>query len=645
MWTDARGSSEERAAEPHAMRRLVTMAAWLAPAWPVLAFAQEEAPLRELSPVVVTASALPLTEATVNQHVSVYTREQIEREAPGSISEFLTRRAGTVIDRTPGSGGFGSLFLRGADPSHVVVLIDGIRQNDPLSSRGSAVDLNTLTLDDVERIEVVRGNSTVAHSEALAGVVQIFTRAPRDTAPARVTAEAGGQGLAAASASIAHGPWHAGVAQREDGEASISGFSRTRAANFGFRDRWGGTHLNAQLRLADSKNLGFPDDSGGPLYAVNRTLEERRADAQQLAFALDHELNAANALELRAARNQRDTEQSTPRVPPGVRDPFGLPAVNTDGRYVRNEIQANWRWHSSAGLDLLFGAGSQSETGTLDSTIFLFGARVPTNFDIHRVTNSLVGEARKAFGPWSLQLGLRHEHTSGEESLTHPALSFQYQPTEDSGRVGMALSSASKLPSFYALGNPLVGNPELKPEHSRQAEIYWASAETAPWKARITLFAARYKDLVDFDPGPPPKLVNRASIHSDGIEFSLSHRWQRGLTFYTQGTLMNVSVPEGGPPLRFRPRQQASAGLEAQLAPQWRLQSGITYIGPRFDSSIPTGEVELGGYSTVNLALTWQGIRWQAFAAVDNALNHQGEETVGMPIPERRLRVGVRWNL
>jgi outer membrane cobalamin receptor len=625
------------------MKRLVSIATWLALPWPAAVCAQDAAP-RELSPVVVYSTVLPLTESTVNQHVSVYTREQIEREAPASVAEFLSRRGGMMVDHRPRSGGFGSLFLRGADPSHVVVLIDGIRQNDPLSSRGSAVDLNTLTLDDVERIEIVRGSSAVEHAEALAGVVQIFTRAPGNAPPARAAVEAGGEGLAAVSASIAQGPWRASIAQREDGLADVSGFSRTRAANVGFRDRRGPTQLQMQLRLADSTNVGFPDDSGGPVYAVNRSQEQRRSDSQQLAVALDHELDAASVMELRLARFQRNSVQNTPRVAPGLRDPFGLPAVDTDGRYRRNEVQVNWRRHSAFGWDLVLGAGSQAETGSLDSTIFL-GARIPANFEIHRVTNSVIGEARKSFGPWSVQVGVRHEKTPGQGSMQNPALSFQYEMAEDRGRVGMALSSASKLPSFFALGHPLVGNPGLRPEHSRQAELYYATADTAQWKTRITLFQAHYRDLVDFDPGPPPRLVNRASIHSDGLEFSIRRSWQSGLMFYTQGTLMNVRDPNGGPPLRFRPRRQASAGIEAQLAPQWLLQSGVNYIGPRFDSSIPTGEVRLGGYSEVNIALTWLGSHWQAFTALDNALDHKAEETVGTPIGRRRLRVGVRWEL
>ncbi|TFV98638.1 TonB-dependent receptor [Oxalobacteraceae bacterium OM1] len=609
---------------------------------PLAALAQEGAPVPNR--VVVSASGLPLTEAMVNQNVSVYTRDDIERFAPASLSEFLVQRAGVTIDREPRSGGFGSLFLRGADPSHVVVLIDGIRQNDPLSSRGSAVDLNTLTLDDVERIEIVRGSSAVVHPEALAGVVQIF-RLARSESPLVLRAETGGDRLAAAAATAALGPWRASVTQRQEGDADDIGFSRNRAANLGFRGRWGGTGLNVQLRVGDSKNLGFPDDSGGPRYARNRSLEERRADTSQLAVAFDRDLGNDFTLEGHAARFQRNSAQNTPAVAPGLRDPLGLPAAQGDGRYVRTDAQANLRWHRSDGLDLLLGASTQIEQGDLDSTLVFFGRRLPASFQRHRVTNGVVAEARKSFGDFSVQAGLRHERAAGEETLNHPSVSAQYQLPGSGVRVGGALSSASKLPSFYALGDPLVGNPNLRSERSRQAEVYVDAGDAWAWKGRLTLFQANFKDLVDFDPGPPPRLVNRASIRSRGVELNVNRSWREGMSVYAQGTLLNIRQPEGDPPLRFRPRHQMSAGVELPVAPRWRVNTAVSYVGRRFDSSIPTGDVELGGYTVFNVGATWAVPHWKVFVAVDNLLDHRADEAIGTPVVERRLRVGLRWEL
>ncbi len=593
-----------------------------------------------LDPVVVTASALPLTETALNQHASVYTREAIEREVPASVADFLSRRVGLFVEHGPRSGGYGSLFLRGADPSHVVVLVDGIRQNDPLSSRGSAVDLNTLVLDEVERIEIVRGNTSVVHREALAGVVQIFTRAPHDRARARVSAEAGGDGLRAASASAARGAWHASFGYREDGEGGDEGWSLVRAANLGFRERWGSTGAQLQLRLAESHNRAFPDDSGGEAHAVLRSLESRRSETGQLAVALDHELGESDVIELRLARFRRDSSQDTPPVAPGLRDPFGLPRTETGGEYRRDEAELHWRRQAASGWDLLVGAGYQSERGELESRLFL-GVPIPADFEIDRSVGSLVAEAYRSFGPWRVQAGLRYEYSEDFGAQWHPALSLQYRPVPRGPRIGAAFSSASKLPSFFALGHPLVGNPDLEPERGRQAELYFATGEDAPWKARITLFHARYLDLVDFDPGPPPRLVNRAAIRSTGVEFTLRRAWRAGLVTYAQGTAMELRDPDGGPPLRLRPERQAAVGVEARFGGGWQAHWRLAYVGRRFDSSIPTGGVRLGAYTEMDLALTWTGAGWRAFAAVDNLLDREAEETVGTSIGGRRLRAGV----
>lgn len=245
---------------------------------------------RQLSPVVISASPLALTEAAINQQVNVFTREQIEAHPAASVGEFLMRQAGIMVDRRGRSGGYGSLFLRGADPSHVVVLIDGVRQNDPLSSRGSAVDLNSLSLDDIERIEVVRGNTSVAHGEALAGVVQLFT-ATQAGERRRVLSEVGGAGLRALSASFKSSSWRVSASHRQEGDDS-TGSIRTESINLGYRRQVGNGGVQLDFRLSESLNRGFPDDSGGVRLAVNRILESGNARSRQLSALFRQDLGA-----------------------------------------------------------------------------------------------------------------------------------------------------------------------------------------------------------------------------------------------------------------------------------------------------------------------------------------------------------------
>jgi outer membrane cobalamin receptor len=602
---------------------------------PVHAQAQQQLPQ-----VVVSASSLPVTEAAVNQHVDVFTRGEIEAHPASSVAEFLMHQAGLMIDRRGRSGGYGSLYLRGADPSHVVVLIDGVRQNDPLSSRGSAVDLNSLSLDDIERIEVVRGNTSVAHGEALAGVVQLFTAAAGESR--RVAGEVGGNGLRATSASFRTPQWRLSASHSQDGEYE-AGTTRVDALNAGSRHAFGDTTLRLDARLTESANRSFPDDSGGLRLAVNRSLEADNARSGQVSAQLRRDLGATDAIEGRLTHFARHGVQDTPGVRPGVRDPSGLPRLHADSDYTRTEGEFQWLANVRE-WDLLAGVQHQRERGSLDSTIF-FGVEVPAAFSIQRTTTSVFAEARRTIGRASYHLGVRHESTPGQGSVNHPALGAQYSLSGDRGRVGIGLSSADKLPSFFALGHPIVGNPALKRESTRQVEAYYARDGANGSRIRLTAFRARFLDLVDFDPGPPPRLVNRAGIDSSGIEFDLRKTVGKGFGLRAQGTLLKLGQSEGGEPLRHRPRRQWLLGAQAQPAPGWQLEADVSHIGRRFDSSIPTGGVWLDAYNEARLSLTRRGPRWEVYGAIDNALNSRGEEVIGTPIGRRRARLGIRLRL
>jgi vitamin B12 transporter len=624
------------------MTRIATRGATLAAAaLACLAGAVVAQEQRQLPPVVISASSLALTEAAINQHVDVFTREQIEAHLAASVGEFLVRQTGLVVDRRGRSGGYGSLFLRGADPSHVVVLIDGVRQNDPLSSRGSAVDLNSLSLEDIERIEIVRGNTSVAHGEALAGVVQLFT-ATQSGERRRVASEVGGDGLRALSASFKSPSWRVSASHRQDGD-DRAGSVRIESLNLGYRQQSGNSALQLDFRLADSLNRSFPDDSGGVRFAVNRGLDSNDSLSRQLSALFRSDLGTLGLLEARLTRFARAGVQDTPVVAPGVRDPFGLPRVRADADYTRNEGQLQWL-ANAGGWDLLLGLQSQREHGALNSALFLPDP-VPAAFAITRMTNSVFAEGRRTVGRLSYHLGLRSESTPGQGSVNHPAVGVQYQLRADPGRIGFGLSSAAKLPSFFALGHPIVGNPLLTRESTRQVEVYYARDSTDGSRIRLTAFRARFIDLVDFDAGPPPRLVNRASIDSSGIEFDFRKTLSNYSSARAQGTFMKVTAPEGGEPLRHRPRHQWLLGVESEPVPGWRFAGDLTHIGRRFDSSIPTGGSWLAAYNEVRLSLTRRGPRWDVYGAIDNAFGSRGEEVIGTQIGGRRLRVGFRYQL
>ena len=116
-------------------------------------------------------------------------REDFDVEKPAKLADVLRRVAGVHVDQVGGRGGTGSLYMRGADPNYTLVLVDGVRVNDPTNARGGSFDFSALDVADVERIEIARGPySAVYGGDALAGVINIVTRhAPRESTRARST--------------------------------------------------------------------------------------------------------------------------------------------------------------------------------------------------------------------------------------------------------------------------------------------------------------------------------------------------------------------------------------------------------------------------------------------------------------------------
>jgi vitamin B12 transporter len=160
----------------------------------IRALAQEPLP-----PVIVSASRTEQRIGDALPSTTLITRDEIERSQSVDLPSLLRRVAGVEIAQNGGRGTAASAFIRGAESRHTLVLIDGVPVNN-LNFGTAAIE--HLSLVDVERIEIVRGNvSSLYGSAALGGVIQIFTREASRTPQASVTAQAGSRGLAQLTAS------------------------------------------------------------------------------------------------------------------------------------------------------------------------------------------------------------------------------------------------------------------------------------------------------------------------------------------------------------------------------------------------------------------------------------------------------------
>ncbi|MDF3022224.1 MAG: TonB-dependent receptor [Steroidobacteraceae bacterium] len=609
----------------------------------------------ETAPVVVTGSRVAARPDELGANITVLEREYFDVEKPAKLSDALERVAGIHVDQVGGRGGTGSLYLRGADPNYTLVLVDGVRVNDPTNARGGSFDFSTFDMADVQRIEIARGPySAIYGGDALAGVINIITRrAPLDDMQASLDASAGAfdtrEIALNAAGPVASGTWSLGVSDTNEG-AQIRGneFESQRisaAYNTEYTEK---TRLSLTARYAESERAGFPDDSGGYAFAAIRDAETRDAEETALGVSVEHDAGNAG-FSLALGYFNRDDHIDSPGVAPGVRDPFGVPPSVVDSSIERFTATFTGTQRLSEMFSLAYGAEYQREKGSSEGELdFGGGFTLPTSFDLERDSLAPFAEARMStpFG-LSAQAGVRVDKPDGQGSVTSPRLRVSYDLGDNGLRLAGSWGKAFKLPSLYALGHPLVGNPDLVPERgqSHELEISQSIADgKIQWSA--TWFESEFRNAIDFDSGPPPMLVNRNRVDTEGVE--LAGRYAVSEAWAVDGSVTHARsrIESTGGELRNRPDWRGGVGVHFSPLAALRFSASATYVGESFDSSIATGDLDLDAYTRIDVSAVWQlSEKFETWLAIDNLTDEKYQQFVGFESRGILPRAGVRFTL
>jgi outer membrane cobalamin receptor len=558
------------------------------------------------------------------------------------------------MDSVGGRGGTGSLYMRGADPNYTLVLVDGVRVNDPTNARGGSFDFSTFDVADVERVEIARGPySAVYGGDALAGVINIVTRqAPRERAYASLDAMGGTYDTREIALNtggpMVGGNWNMGFSDVNEGE-QIRGndFEAQRvSANFDI-SLDPATSLTLSARYAESERAGFPDDSGGYEFAAIRDVETRDAEEASFGAGITHRAGDAT-FSLTLGYFDRDDHIDSPGVAPGVRDPFGVPPSIVDSGIQRFTATVTGTNKLSDLLSLAYGAEFQREDGGSDGDLDFGGGFVlPTSFALERHSWAPFAEIRlnTAFG-LSTQAGVRVDNPDGESAVTSPRIRVAYEFADTGLRVAGSWGKAFKLPSLYALGHPLVGNPDLAPERGESQELELSQSFAngmGRWSA--TWFDGEFRNAIDFDSGPPPMLVNRNRVDTHGVElagrFAVAETW----AFDASVTQAKSRIASTGGQLRNRPEWRGGIGAHWTPWNALRLSASATYVGESFDSSIATGDVDLDAYTRIDVSAVWQlSEKIQTYLAIDNLTDEQYQQFVGFESRGIMPRAGVKFS-
>lgn len=629
--------------------RAVLALAW-AGFWPgtVLAQVVPDKPASAPDQVLVVGSRLQGQTGQRSHSVSTVTREQIEIGAAASGIDLFRLLPGVQIDQLGGPGGLGSLYVRGSDPNHVLVLIDGVRVNDPTNSRGGGFDISSLDPALVERVELLRGAASAAHgADAMAGVVNIVTRQADPGLAGSASVGSGAYRASSLRGGAALGDWQlsAVASSVHDGRDRDGGqLALTQSAASANLVPQAGAKLGFHLRQAERLSSGFPDDSGGILLAKRRTLEQRHS--------LDLSVGANFAwagpkltLQATASHFAHDEDTDSPGVGPGLRSAFGVPAALSHAELRRSNLQLSASAAIAPEAELALGAELQREHGLSRSSYTIFGQAVAADFDLQRDTRT--GFAELKWLPTRalvLRLGLRHDKLAGAAARTSPSLSARLNLAGLNAGLTASYGKGFKPPSFFALGLPVAlgGNPALRPESSRSTALGWEQGFAAGrGQATLSLFDTRYVDLVTFD-NQRNRLVNADQVTLRGLELEASAKLGTALRLRGVFTRLISHVLDSPEPLRQRPGQRA--GLQTD----WRIDGHATlswqaeYAAHSFDSSIPTAGQFLPSLLRQDLAYTLRlSNGWRLSAAIDNLLDHRNSAYIGTLGQGRRARLGL----
>lgn len=607
--------------------------------------------IEQLEPLVVTGTFLP---TSLNKKISSSTlidREQIEASQATSVTELLRQVPGLHIDQPGGRGGVSSVYMRGGDPNFTVVLIDGVKVNDPNNSRGGSFDFSTLNTDSIEKIEVIQGPlSSVYGSDAMSGVINIITRKGRGKPSVDIEADGGRFGYVRTLMRTGgtSGKWNYSLSGSylDNGEPveGSSLISKTFMANLGgsLSDT---LSLQTVIRFADSDNESFPDDSGGPLFAVRRTTDRRDITELSLGVNLNHHPTPDWGYQFEFEMFDRQEDQFSPGVAPGIRDPFGIPINSADNSFQRYGVTLTNQFQLTEQSQLALGLEGVYEEGSSRGSIALGGPLTPTRFDLDRKILAPFFEFQHAFqNGFSLLAGVHWDFPNEFKSEVSPRVGASYT-TENTGTTFKAnWGEGFKLPSFFALGNSIVGNPGLGPETNWSVD---AGVTQSFWQDRAqlsaTYFHTTFSNTIDFDEGPPPILVNRSEVVADGVELSLQLDPTPKLSWTGQLTYVETDIKGTSEKLRNRPKWRGGFSLLWRPIPELRVNLNSVTVGEVFDSSVPTGDLDLAPYTRVDLAVTWEAKpTWCWSFAIDNLLDEKYEEFAGFPAPGITPRVGLR---
>lgn len=583
----------------------------------------------DIDPIIVTATRTAQTADETLSSVTVITKKEIERQQAQSVQDLLRGIPGVDIANNGGPGKDTSVFLRGTESDHVLVLIDGVKVGS--ATRGTTA-FQHIPVEQIERIEIVRGpRSSLYGSEAIGGVIQIFTRKGGGALKPFFSIGGGSDQTYSASAGVSGGGergWFSLSASGIDTEGFNACNGKPSPGGAGCfttePDKDGYRNLSGSLRA------GYRFDSGidvvihalhaeGKNYFDGSLVNESESVQQVLGGTLRFSPTEVWHASLTAGRSRDESDN--------FKDGAFKSRFDTERDTVtfQNDIDV------AADHLLTVGADYQDDR-VYGTTTYAVTSRGNTG---------LFTQYQGRFGDHDVQLSLRRDDNEQFGIRNTGGAAWGYA-LDKNLRLTASYGAAFKTPTFNELYFPGFGNPNLRPEGSDSFEL-GLGGKPAWGRWSLNAYETRIDDLIAFDASTfAPANIDQARIR--GLEAVLGTR----LGNWDLNTNLTLLDPENrakganyGNVLPRRARQSLRFDADRDFC-RYRLGATLLAAGKRYDNLANTSE--LGGYATFDVRAEYSLAKdWRLQARVENLFDKDYETAAYFNQPGRSLYLALRY--
>ena len=560
---------------------------------PTLLIAAERDDALKLPDVLISASRQVESRTATSAANTVFTRADIDRLQPTSITDLLSRVPGVQVAPTGGRGSLPGIFIRGTKAAQSLVLVDGVRIANATSGDSG---LQFLDVDQIERVEVLRGSrSAVYGSDAIGGVIQIFTR--RSNTP--------------------------GLQPRL---RIAAGSHQTVQRSLGLSGGNDATRFNLGASLDETAGI----DSTGPSFASDGDHDAYRNQSFNLSLSHTFSERFEAGVNLLDSRGRSEYDNPFGGFDPVTFESFGQKpyrdfSVSSLGSYFAAQLNDAWR----SRLELAHSENRDDKRDKLSAERFVFNTyrdqltwqndlalgeqntlliggdwyedRVHASTDFtedSRWNRAVFAQHRYQGEQFSTELGVRHDRNQqfGGQTTWSGSLTVPLNADND---VLLSYSEGFRAPTFNDLYYPQYSNPNLDPEHSKSYELQWRSQLATTTRLETSLYRTDLRDAIVFGQDSIPR--NVASARINGLEMALSQQWaswhaQLGMA------LIDPRDRDTGHTLARRARRTLSLDLDRDFG---RFSAGASWQAVSSSYDDEANRNRIGGHSLLGLRGSW----------------------------------------